>query len=107
MELKEKHASQLQGKFWQDRKIEHAVEFEPKGTFQAFYAAENYLKELGYATGSMCRNEPIGFKHGVSYVAKWYNLSKDDKEQLDGVMLPEPEFREGGAVILFFNPPKY
>lgn len=104
---KEKHASQLQGKFWEDRKIEHAVEFDPNGTFKAFYAAEEYLKELGYAVGSMCRDEPIGFKHGDYRIDKWYNLSSEDKEQLDGVMLPEPEFREGGAVILFFNPPKY
>ena len=107
MENKEKHASQLQGKFWQDRKIEHAVEFPASGTFEAFYAAESYLEELGYAVGSMCSREPIGFKHGDDRVAKWYNLSKEDKEQLDGVMLPEPEFREGGAVILFLNPPKY
>lgn len=101
------HASHLNGKFWNDRKIEHAIEFKPRGTFNAFYSAENYLKELGYSVGSMCRSEPIGFKHGDLYVAKWYNLSKEDREQLDGIMLPEPDFREGGAVILFFNPPKY
>jgi len=107
MDKKEKHASQLQGKFWQDREIEHAVEFPANGTFMSYYEAERHLKDLGYSVGSMCRNEPIGFKHGELYVAKWYNLSKEDKENLDGVMLPEPDFREGSSIILFFNPPKY
>ena len=107
MEAKKKHVNQLQGKYWQDRKIEHAVEFSASGTFKAFYSAETYIKDLSYSVGSMCMNEPIGFKHGDCYIAKWRNLSKEDREKLDGVILPEQEFREGGAVILFLNPPKY
>lgn len=107
MEIKEKHASHLQGKYWNDKKIEHAVEFPASGTFEAFYAAEEYLKQLDYSVGSMCSGEPIGFKHGNLHIAKWYNLSKEEKAQLDGVMIPEPDFREGGVVIIFLNPPKY
>lgn len=101
------HASQLKGKFWQDREIVHAVDFPANGTFKAFYEAEAHVKDLGYRVGSMCRQEPIGFKYGVDYVAKWYNLDSNDKAQLDGVILPQSEFREGGAIILFFTPPKY
>lgn len=102
-----KHQSGLKGKFYMDREILHAVEFEPAGTFTAFYAAENHLKELGYTVGSMCRHEPIGFAYNCDYVAKWYNISETEKKLLDGVLLPQDEFREGGAIILFFNPPKY
>ena len=81
--------------------------FPPSGTFRAFYKAEARLKELGYVTGSMCRDEPIGFVFGdkFDYVAKWYNLSFQERELLDGVMLSE-NFREGGVKIIFFNPIK-
>lgn len=81
--------------------------FDPSGTFQAFYKAEARLKELGYVTGTMCRDEPIGFVYGdkFDYVAKWYNLSFQERELLDGVMLAE-DFREGGVKIIFFNPIK-
>ena len=105
--MSHKHASQLKGRFWQDREIVHAVDFPANGTFKAFYAAENHLKDLGYCVGSMCRQEPIGFAYDTDYVAKWYNLSSSDKAQLDGVILPQDEFREGGAIILFLTPPKY
>lgn len=90
------------------REILHTETFPPAGTFSAFYSAEARLKELGYTTGSMCRSEPIGFADAdvVSYVAKWYNIDKEDKGKLDGVMESD-DFREGGVTIVFFTPPKY
>jgi hypothetical protein len=96
------------GETYLGREILHTETFPPAGTFQAFYAAEKRLKELGYTVGSMCRTEPIGFANAdaVGYVAKWYNLSQDDKGQLDGVMASD-DFREGGVTIVFFTPPKY
>jgi hypothetical protein len=56
----------------------------------------------------MCRTEPIGFADAdvVGYVAKWYNIDREDKGKLDGVMASD-DFREGGVTIVFFNPPKY
>ena len=105
--MNHEHASHLKGKFWQDREIVHAVDFPANGTFKAFYESEKYLKELGYGVGSMCGQEPIGFAYEADYVAKWYNINHGDKMLLDGVILPQHEFREGGAIILFFTPPKY
>lgn len=105
--MNHEHASHLKGKFWQDREIVHAVDFPPSGTFGAIRGAEGHLKDMGYTIGSMCREEPIGFAYEANYVAKWYNLDAEDKMRLDGVILPQHEFREGGAIILFFTPPKY
>lgn len=90
-----------------NRPVVHEVSFPASGTFSAITKAEEYLKDLGYARGSMSREEPIGFAQGVDYIAKWYNISREDKAKLDGVIIPEPEFREGGARILFFTPPNY
>jgi hypothetical protein len=105
--MNHEHASHLKGKFWQDREIVHAVDFPANGTFAAYRAAEGHLKELGYGVGSMCGQEPIGFAYEADYVAKWYNIRHEDRMLLDGVILPQNEFREGGAIILFFTPPKY
>jgi hypothetical protein len=95
----------LIGKEFQGRKASRVIDIWPAGTFTAFYEAEKTLRELGYRTGSMCRNEPIGFMHGYDYVAKWYNLSQEDKSSLHGLLLPLDEFREGGARIVFFEEP--
>ena len=96
------------GETYLGREILHTETFPPAGTFQAFYNAEKRLKELGYTTGSMCRTEPIGFADAsvISYVAKWYNIDREDKGKLDGVMESD-DFREGGVTIVFFTPPKY
>jgi len=101
------HVSHLKGKFWEDREIEHAVEFLPSGTFAAYYNSTNYLKDMGYSVGSMCLNHPIGFAYHVNSVAKWVNLTQEEKDSVDGVILAQHEFREGGVIILFFNPPRY
>ena len=89
------------------RPVVHEVSFPAGGTFDAIGKAEDYLKDLGYARGSMSRDEPIGFAQGVDYIAKWYNIGREDRARLDGVIIPEPEFREGGVRILFFTPPNY
>ena len=96
------------GDIYLGREILHTETFPPAGTFKAYYAAEERLKELGYTVGSMCRDEPIGFadEDKCGYVAKWYNIGREDKGKLDGVMVSN-DFREGGATIVFFTPPKY
>jgi hypothetical protein len=105
--MEAKHLSKLKGKFWEDREILHAVEFEKAGTFRAISAAQLYLQDLGYSIGSMARDEPIGFSNKYNNMAKWPNLTNSERGEIDGVILPDPGFREGGATILFFNPPAY
>ena len=95
----------LVGTEFQGRKASRVVEFIPSGTFGAFYKSEALLKKLGYRTGSMCNTEPIGFAYKYDRVAKWHNLSKEDKSLLDGIVLQVGGFREGGVMIVFFNQP--
>lgn len=96
------------GEKYLGREILHKEEFPAAGTFKAYYAAEQRLKDLGYTVGSMCGPEPIGFadSDNYHYVAKWYNISREEKSMLDGVMI-SPGFREGGVTLLFFTPPKF
>jgi hypothetical protein len=43
------------------RQILYTEHLPAAGTFQAYYDAESYLKDMGYITGSMERQAPIGF----------------------------------------------
>lgn len=95
----------LIGQEFQGRKASRVIEIHNVGTFQSFYAAEALVKELGYEVGSMCADQPIGFALGYDYVAKWYNLSQENKNSLDGILLHDGGFREGGVRIVFFNQP--
>ena len=81
------------------------VVIEAKGTFDAYYEATNMLRQQGYTLGSMCGNEPIGFADGdeYGYVAKWHNLNPSDRKMLDGVIVPNHDFRDGGVIIKYFN----
>jgi hypothetical protein len=91
------------------REIVHEEVFPAgeKDDFSGYYDAENYLKELGYTRGSMCRSEPIGFADSdkYRYIAKWYNISREEQKDLDGVMVSS-SFRGGEVRVIFFNPPK-
>jgi hypothetical protein len=86
----------------------YAVEFVPSGTFGAINAAQTYLKDLGYTIGSMQMSSPIGFADSdkYDYVSKWWNMNREDKESLDGAIIPLDGFREGGVLVLFFKEPK-
>ena len=92
----------LIGKEIGGKTIKQVVQFPSEGTFQAFYKAEAFVKDLGFTVGSMCGPEPIGFAKGYDYVAKWRNLTQGDKSSLDGLLLNEGGFREGGVSVVFF-----
>jgi len=96
------------GETYLGRKVLYTETFPAEGTFASIGKAQNRLRDLGYTIGSMCRNEPIGFaddsKYG--YVAKWYDIPREDKDLLDGVVI-SGDFREGEAKIVWFNPPKF
>ncbi|MBA6068357.1 hypothetical protein [Pseudomonas mosselii] len=64
--------------------------FDQEGTFQALYAAQNWLRENGYSYGSTCRDQPIGVMKGEWDIAKWRNLSRQDIAGLDGVLFGSP-----------------
>jgi len=102
-----KHQATLRGKYWEDRQIEHSIVFESDTEFGGYEEARSHLLELGYQTAVMNDNVPIGFVYGVEHVYLWKNLTEEDKAELDGVILPNTDFRYDEALVLFFNPPKY
>jgi hypothetical protein len=89
------------------RDVVKKVNVKVEGTFSSVYEAEKQLRELGYKIGSMCGGEPIGFADGekYDYISKWRNMSNEDQNKLDGVMISN-DWREGSVDIIWFNEPK-
>lgn len=88
--------------------VDYIKRFPSSGTFKAIWAAVKFLEDRGYGVGPMQRDAPRGFadieKYG--YISKWRNMEDEEKNFLSGVILPDPEFREGGAVVVFFKDPE-
>jgi hypothetical protein len=82
-----------------DRKVKAFKVFKKKGKFDALYDAEQYVKEQGYNKGSLCRNEPIALSKHHSYIAKWRNISMEEYDKIEGVILRENE----EAVVVEFT----
>ena len=74
--------------------------------FTASNAADEYVEKMGYSKGSMQQDAPIALSKGEgNYISKWWNLG-DDVLKIDGLILPDPEFRDGGATVIFFKEAK-
>jgi hypothetical protein len=73
------------------------VVFEQKGDFQAVAAAEDWCRERGISVGSMERGNPRGLLRGDFAIAKWRNLSVQERIDLDGAMTGD--MRNGPVII--------
>lgn len=84
------------------KKVKETITFKADGTFKAYYAAEKKAKEMGYTTGSMCRDEPIAMAKDFEYIAKWRNIDPIERSAIEAGMLSE-DFREGDVIIAIFE----
>ncbi len=73
-------------------------------TFGAVYAAKCKAQELGFATGSMERDEPIGvFNSNSEYCGdKWRYVDAQGKRELVGV-IKSNDFRDGDVELIIFD----
>lgn len=87
------------------RVVKEKHSFKENGTFQSFYAAQAWCAANGYEEGSMCSPMPIAIMKGVYDLPwKWKNLSKKEKQMVDGVIVTNTNtFREGEITIYIFN----
>lgn len=82
------------------RNITQEITFEINdGEFSAYHQAEKWCEENWYSYWSMQRDAPIAIcKWDYEYISKWRNLW-EDVENIDGVIIPDPDFRNGKAKI--------
>ena len=68
------------------RKIFKQPEGESAHPWHAYDAAVRWCADNGYATGSMQRGAPTGVHREPADIAKWRNLTRREKAQLDGTL---------------------
>jgi hypothetical protein len=71
--------------------------------FSALHSATKYLEKLGYVVGRICLDYPIAAAYNVNYVAKWINISNQEKKLIEAVIIPKDDFRNGSASVLIFE----
>lgn len=78
--------------------------FKSDKTFGAIALAKSKVKELGFCTGSMERDLPIGvFKPGSYYVGhKWKYVDKQGREELVGIITSD-DFRDSDVALTIFD----
>lgn len=96
--------------------VVYAIEFPANKTspniFRSIGDAELYLRS-DYIIGPMEMDSPIGFmsrkemrNSDYDSIPKWTRMSTENHQLMDGVIIPLPEFREGGVLVLWFKTPK-
>jgi hypothetical protein len=90
------------GETYLGKKIIEKHEFNVDGTFESYYSASAWAKENGYEEGSMDGHNPIALMKGYDYIAKWHNISREERQLVHGVMISD-YFREKPVTILIFE----
>jgi len=97
-------ATQVKAKYWNGRMInkEYTVKKGPNVDFGALYEAIELLRQQGFSAGWLDGDNPIGFAAGNVGPQKWHTLPKEEKTELDGVLL-STNFRTSDVKIIFFG----
>ena len=78
--------------------------FDQQGTWAALHEAQEWLTLNGYSYSSTCSMGPVGILKGDYVIAKWHNLSRKERAELDGTL--DGNFREGPLVLRLKERPK-
>jgi len=93
-------------KYGLENKIIKSTKYFPSRatSFSALNDASNYVKTLNFTQGSLCESEPVGLAKKDEYdsIAKWRNISKEDRDKLNGVLLSN-DFRNGAVCAVIFE----
>lgn len=86
------------------KEVKQELTFKESGTFQSYYKACRWLSENGYSYGSTAcsRTQLCGIMKGDYNIAKWYNLSNKEINELDGYMTSN-DYREGEVKIIIYK----
>lgn len=72
-------------------------------TFGGMYAAETFLTTMGYSYGSTSHSGPVPICKGeYTLPEKWHNLSRVERNQVDGIM-DSKDWRNGDVAVILYN----
>lgn len=78
-----------------------AKTFNDAGIFEAFNKATAFLESRGFSVGPTSAGDPCGILLGDFAIAKWRNLTTNERLLLHGKMTGD--FRNGPVTIAIFN----
>ena len=84
------------------RRAKKIITFEPGSDFEAYYAAEEEAKALGYDVGSMEGRDPIALAAAPCSISKWSGLRAAEKKLVDGLLLSD-DFRSERVYLVVIN----
>ena len=85
------------------REILQEITFNEKGTFKSYYAADAWLHQSGFSTGSMDYPNPIAFQAGQYQLPeKWHNFKPKHKALVSGIMT-STDWREGEVKVIIYK----
>lgn len=80
--------------------MSEAIVFTGEGEFEAFNKACEWCRQNGYSYGTMQADAPTGLLRGNFEISKWRNMTKAERDALDGVMdAPGRTYRTGPVTI--------
>ena len=65
--------------------------------FSGLNACKKYLADNGFSVGAMQRDYPMAVQKGDVMIAKWQNLTRYERQLVDGVIEAVGGFRMGAA----------
>lgn len=88
------------------RKAIRYAKFHLDGDFQSMYAAERWLSERGYKTGSTCAGLPTAAMKGDAFSEyelpqKWKNMTQGERNSVHAVMIGDN--RNGPLEVYIFE----
>jgi hypothetical protein len=77
------------------------IDFKRQGTFNALNDAQRWCKEHGISYGSTCARGPQCLLFGDWNIAKWHNLTDDERSQCIGTISGDTR---NGPVTVYIKP---
>lgn len=86
------------------REILQEITFNEPGTFKSYWAAEAWLYQSGFDTGSLDGHiNPVAFQKGeYKLPQKWHNFTEKQKAQVSGI-ITSSNWREGEVKVIIYK----
>ena len=79
--------------------------FDGAGTFAAIHAAETWLTAHGFCYGPTQIGAPVPVFLGDGIVSKWFNLSREERLAVDGLILRGRDSYRADVVVRLSRDP--
>lgn len=80
--------------------FDHSLDFNSELAFGAYTKACEFARSIGMSVGALQASGPTALVRGDALVAKWRNLSSDERARIDGVIVGD---KRNGPVTVHYR----